>query len=404
MQPLVAAFWGAFFGTATLMIAGAVAAYLRDLRRVAVMAASAAFLYIVFVSSYLGLLPMPSGSIRLRFDATVFMFCAVLLGNLVLAMIGHMREPAAARRWRTGLYCYGIVVAGTAFLLPAADGFALCTAGGFGVGLVALALSVRRAFRGDRLAGLAIVGVVSICASAAALASIALDPEAPLQVHAVGAVSGIVYLCVIAVVLWLRFSYLFELQQVMRHGAAYDPITRMRTHSETGQMVGLAFFNQGQQGARVGVIAVSIGNLLSLEKFHGRAALNHGLFVAAGRLRRSLPGGVESGRIGEDGFLALMRDVDDVNKLVEIGREIAQRVSRPVTLSTSAEPGDLESGQAHWVAQVGVGILVAGAADRPSAAVAKARAMSRAAWGFPSHVAWEDHSGHVAEAPQLASA
>src|SRR3954468_5966995 len=131
MQPLVAALWGAFFGTATLMIAGAVAAYLRDLKRVAVMAASASLLYILFVASYLGLLPMPGDSFRLRFDANLFMFCAVLLGNLVLAMIGHMREPAAARRWRTALYCYGIVVAGTALLLPAADGFALCTAGGF---------------------------------------------------------------------------------------------------------------------------------------------------------------------------------------------------------------------------------------------------------------------------------
>jgi GGDEF domain-containing protein len=404
MQPLVAAFWGAFFGTATLMIAGAVAAYIRDLRRVAVMAASASFLFIVFVTSYLGLLPMPNDAVRLRFDANVFMLSAVMLGNLVLAMIGHMREPAAARRWRTALYGYGIVVAGTAFLLAPLDGFALCAVGGFGIGLAALALSIRRAFRGDRLAGLAIIGVISICASAAALATIALDPDAPLHVHAIGAVAGIVYLCVIAVVLWLRFSYLFELQQVMQHGAAYDPITRMRTHSETGQMVGLAFFNQGQQGAMVGVIAVSIGNLMSLEQFHGRAALNHGLFVAAGRLRRCLPGGVEAGRIGEDGFLALMRNVGDIHRLVEVGHEIVHRVSRPVTLSTSAEPGDLESGQARWVAQVGVGILVAGAAERPSAAVARARAMSRAAWGFPSRVAWQDDSGHVAEAPALASA
>jgi len=218
------------------------------------------------------------------------------------------------------------------------------------------------------------------------------------------AAGGMTYLTVVAVALWLRFSYLIELRQVITHGAAYDPITRMRTHSETGQMVGMAFFNELQQGSLVGVIAVSIGNLLTLEKLHGRAAVNHGLFVSAGRLRRVLPGGMEAGRLGEDGFLVLVRDVDDVGRLVAVGHSIVDRLTRPVVLSTGAEPGQLESGRANWVAQVGVGIVVAGASDRPSAVVAQARTMSRAAWGFPSRVAWEDDSGHVAEAPQMASA
>src|SRR5438105_2289858 len=82
--------------------------------------------------------------------------------------------------------------------------------GGFRVGAVALPLSMRRAHRGDRLAGLAIAGVVAICTSTTALTSIALDPALPWPVHAAGAVAGMGYLSVIAVVLWLRFSYLFE--------------------------------------------------------------------------------------------------------------------------------------------------------------------------------------------------
>jgi hypothetical protein len=137
---------------------------------------------------------------------------------------------------------------------------------------------------------------------------------------------------------------------------------------------------------------------------HGRAAVHHGLFVAAGRRRRALPGDAEAGRLGEDGFLVLVREIDNANKLVELGHDIVRRLSRPVALSTSPEPGELESGQAYWVAQVGVGIVVAGASERPSSAVAQARTMSKAAWGFPSRVAWEDDSGCVAEAPQLASA
>lgn len=404
MQSIVAGWWGAAFGTAGLMMAGAVAAYLASLRRVALMAASASVLYTSFAASYLGVVFDVDAGARLRLDATMFMLCSVLLGHLVLAMIGHLRQPAAARRWRSGLYGFGILVTGSSWLAPAAQGFALCTVGGFLLGAVALVLCIRRAQRGDRLAGVSIVGVLSICVSCGALTLIALGESTRWEIHAVGAIAGMAYLCVIAIVLWLRFSYLIELRQVMSHGAAYDPITRMRTHSETGRMVGFAFFQHLHAGTLVGVMAVSVGNLYTLERLHGRAAVNHGLFVSAGRLRRTLPGGAEAGRLGDDGFLVLVRDVDDVDKLVELAHSIVQHLSRPVALSTSVEPGELESGQARWVAQVGVGIVVTGSDDRPSAAIERARAISRAAWGFPSRVGWEEEVGHVAEAPQLTPA
>jgi GGDEF domain-containing protein len=396
MSPLVAGFWGAFFGTAALMLAGAATAWLRGLHRVALIAAAASVTVVLFAASYLGLMPVSGEAARVRLDANVFALCAALLGHLVLAMIGHLREPVSANRWRSTLYGLGLVVLIVGWLLPAWQAFALSSVTGLAVGTLALVLSIQRARRGDRMAGLAIAGVVSVVGAALGLTWIVVHGSGPWPLHAATAVAGMVYLSVIAAVLWRRYSYLIELREVMAHGPAYDPITRMRTHSETGQMVGLAFFERMQEGAWVGVLAVSIGNLLTLEQLHGRAAVNHGLFVSAGRLRRALPGGAEAGRLGEDGFLILVREVDNVNRLVALGHDIVRRLSRPVALSTS--PGELESGQAHWVAQVGVGIVVAGTKDRPSSAVAQARTMSRAAWGFPSRVAWEDDSGHVAEA------
>jgi GGDEF domain-containing protein len=404
MDPLVAGFWGAFFGTAALMLAGAVVAWVRELRRVALVAASSTVTVVLFAVSYLGLVPFSGEAARVRMDANVFALCAALLGHLVLAMIGHLREPVRAHRRRAMLYGSSVVVALVGWLLAPWQAFVLSSLNGFAIGLLALVLCIQRARRGDRLAGLAIAGVVSVVGAAAGLTWIVVHDVAPWWLHAASAVAGMAYLAVIAVVLWQRFSYLIELREVLSHGAAYDPITRMRTHSDTGQMVGLAFFNQKRLGTLTGVIAVSIGNLLTLEQLHGRAAVHHGLFVAAGRLRRALPGDAEAGRLGEDGFLVLVREIDNANKLVELGHDIVRRLSRPVALSTSPEPGELESGQAYWVAQVGVGIVVAGASERPSSAVAQARTMSKAAWGFPSRVAWEDDSGCVAEAPQLASA
>ena len=147
-------------------------------------------------------------------------------------------------------------------------------------------------------------------------------------------------------------------------------------------------------------MVLSIGNLYTLENLHGRAALNHALFVCAGRLRRCVPADVEMGRLGDDGFLLLVRGPATVPRLVQLGRLVAERLSRPVALSTSAAPADLEAGQAHWVAQVGVGVLATTAQVRPSAALSMARAMSRTAWSYASRVAWhDDAAGRIAELP-----
>jgi GGDEF domain-containing protein len=264
-----------------------------------------------------------------------------------------------------------------------------------------------RARRGDRLAWVAVSGVTFMLVAVTGLSWIALDREnVPWTVHAVCAVSGMAYLATMAVALWLRYSYLIELREVMAHGPSYDPVTRMRSHAETGQMVGLAFFREHANDARaVGVIVVSVGNFYTLEKLHGRAALNHALFVCASRLRRCVPSDVQMGRLGDDAFLLLVRGSADLPRLTQLGRVVAERLSRPVVLSTGLAPDQLEAAQTRWEAQVGVGVLATTAQVRPSAAVSMARAMSRTAWSYASRVAWHDRvQGRIAELPIVESA
>ena len=161
-----------------------------------------------------------------------------------------------------------------------------------------------------------------------------------------------------------------------------------------------SFASSRTRARPVGVIAVSIGNFFALEQLHGKAAVNHALFVCASRLRRCVPADVEMGRLSEDGFLLVMRNAGDMQRLVQLGRAVAQRLARPVALSTSAGAGDLEAGKAQWAAQVGVGLIATTAKSRPSAAVAMARDMSRTAWSYSSRVAWHDQaSGQIAELP-----
>ena len=402
MDVLAIAFWGAFFGSVALMLAGSLAAFARSLQRVALTAALSALVSALFVVAYLGWLPIPDPAAETRLLAHIAVLTAVTLGLMLLAMLGVMRQAATARRVRGGMLALAALVLGAGWTLDAASSLALSSVMAFGVGAAMLATCVRSARRGDRLAWVAVSGVSCMLVAVTGLSWIALHrEEVPWGVHAVTAVASVAYLAAMAAALWIRYSYLIELREVVAHGPSYDPITRMRSHAETGQMVGLAFFRQHEDvGRPVGVAVVSIGNLYTLEKLHGRAALNHALFVCASRLRRCVPADVEMGRLNDDGFLLLVCASVEMQRLVQLGRLVAERLSRPVKLSTSAALADLEEGQAHWVAQIGVGILATTAQVRPSAAVAMARAMSRTAWSYATHVAWHDQaSGHIAELP-----
>jgi len=402
MDVIAIGFWGAFFGAVALMMAGSLAAFARSLQRVALTAALSSVISALFVIAYLGWLPIDDPAHEARLLAHVAVFASLTLGRMLLAMLGFLRNPGAARKVRVAMAAIALVVLGAGWLLDAMQSLALSSVAAFVIGAAMLAVCIRSALRGDRLAWVAVSGVCCMLVAVSGLSWIALNRQGvSWPVHAASAVAGAAYLATMATALWIRYSYLIELREVVAHGPSYDPVTRMRSHVETGQMVGLAFFRQHDDITRpVGVIVISIGNLYTLENLHGRAALNHALFVCAGRLRRCVPANVEMGRLGDDGFLLLVRGPAETQRLVQLGRLVAERLSRPVALSTSAEPADLETRQANWVAQVGVGILATTAQVRPSAAVSMARAMSRTAWSYPSRIAWHDQAlGRIAELP-----
>jgi len=400
MDYLVIGFWGAFFGSVALIFAGSLAAFVRSVQRVALTAALSSLVSALFVVAYLGWLPIADQVFETRLLAHIAVATTTMLALMLLSMLGAMRQPETARKLRGGMIALAAVVIGVGWALEAVQSLALSSVMALGVAAAMLAACIRSAWRGDRLAWVAVSGVSCMVVAVAGLSWIALHREGvPWGVHVTSAVASILYLAAMATAMWARYSYLIELREVVAYGPAYDPVTRMRSHAETGQMVGLAFFSQREDLSRpVGVAVISIGNLYTLEKLHGRAALNHALFVCASRLRRCVPADVEMGRVGDDGFLLLVRASTDTQRLVQMGRLVAERLSRPVKLSTSA--ADLEDGQAHWVAQVGVGVLATTAQVKPSAAVAMAGAMSRTAWSYATRVAWHDQAaGRIAELP-----
>lgn len=400
MNTVAVGFWGAFFGSVVLMLAGSVVAYVRSTHKVALRAALTAFLSAAFVVSYLGWLPIMDRDVEDRVLAHIAAACSAMLGAMLLALMGVTRRADGGARVQAGLAAATVAVVLVGWALPAAQALALGSLLALMVGVTALVVCIRGVQRGDRLGWLALSAVFFMLLAIAGLSAIAVGRIDTWPLHAFSAISGMAYLCIISAALWARYSYLIELREVMAHGPSYDPVTRMRSHAETGQMVGAVFKTTEGEPRPVGVIVISIGNLYALEKLHGRGAVNHALFVCASRLRRGVPTDVEMGRLGEDGFLLLTRDSDDPVRLVSIARQVAQRLSQPVSLSTS-DPTASESGRASWVADVGVGVLAAATPlMRPSTAVSMARAMSRTAWSFSSRIAWFDRDRReIAELP-----
>lgn len=390
METLAVAFWGAFLGTVALMFAAAIVAFARSLHRVALLAGLSGAITATLVLAYLGWLPVGGPGVQHRLRAHVAVATAVGLALMFLFMHGFLRHRPTARRIEAWLLGAGAVAAGAGWLMAPLPALVLASVAGFGIGAVLLGLSGRNVVRRERLAWASFFGVVLMMSCVAGLTWIALDAVVPWQVHAFSAVCGSAYLVAMAVALWSRYSHLIELSVVMAHGPGYDPVTRMRSHSETGQLASHVFMRGEDETRPIGVIAVTLANLYALENLHGRAAFNHALYVCAGRLRRTVPAHVEMGRLGEDGFLLLVRHGHDMPRLVQLARQVRDRLKRPISLSASPDPADLDAGHPEWQAEVGVGVLHTSTAVRPSQAVSTARAMSRTAWSYASRLARYD--------------
>ena len=399
MSPLAAGFWGVFFGSAGLMLIGSLLAYARVRHKVSLRAALVAGLSALFAVAYLGYLPISNRETEERVLAHVAAASFALLGVLLLALLGLTRQPERGRRVTALVWGLALLVVAAGWTLSARHALQLSSLVAVLVGVAALAITSRSALRGDRPARVALFGIFCVDVALVALTCIALEDVRAWPLHAVSALAGTAYLAAFSGAMWARYSYLIELRDVMAHGPSYDPVTRMRSHVETGQLVGTVF-SPGAGKSAVGVIAISIDNLYGLEQLHGRGAANHALFVCASRLRRTVPADVEMGRLGEDGFLLLARNSDDPVRLVLLARQVAQRLAQPVSLSTS-DPTAADASRASWVAGVGVGVLAAATpATRPEKAVEMARAMSRTAWSFPSRIAWFDRElRQIAELP-----
>lgn len=430
MDKLAFGFWGFYFGMTALMVTGAALAFARSLHRISLNAGLSATASSFFVLAFLGGLPIENEDTLARVLAHIAMAVSGFLAYLLFSVLGLLDRRKVRHRTRLALVLLALGGMAVSWLLAPQQALMLGLGSAWLLGALALGIAVRSAYRGDRLAWTAVLGVLFMLLAMIGLGWIALARgQAPWQVHAVSALAGTAYLITMAAALWTRYSYLIELHQVMALGPSYDPVTRMRSHTETGQMLGDVFRNRRDEpaspgmpraqdnpglegtddgrealhrpGRFVGVMVVSIGNLYALERLHGAAAVNHALFVCAGRLQRSVPAFVETGRFSADGFVLLIRNCSDSGQLVRLAHRLGARLSKPVTLNTSLDAARRESEQTRWQAEIGVGVLlVSDPAARASGVLATCKAMSRAAMSYASRVAWFDQaSGEAVELP-----
>ncbi|TFY99164.1 GGDEF domain-containing protein [Ramlibacter henchirensis] len=404
MDSVAVGFWGAFFGAAGLSLIAAVLAFRQSARRVATTGSLSALLSCLYVLIFLGWLPGDSPEAHLRVQAHAAVLVSAVLAPLLFWLLGVLRG-SRARAIVAATAAVTAVVLAIGWSLPPLEALALSVAMQGMLVALSLAAALRSARRGAAAGWLAFAGVCFMSLAIAGLTWHALDPAStPWPVHAASALAAIAYTACIGGAMWARYAYLIDVRQAMVHGPSYDPVTRLASHSETHVMVGEAFARAERDGRPLGVLAVSVANFDALEHLHGRAAYNHGLFICASRLRRLLPPGVQLGRLDADAFLLLVPRPSAADPLMELAHQVVQRLSRPVGLGTSKDMAELEYSRTTWVAEVGVGVLVAPPQMRPQTAVAAAKAMSRTAWSYASRVAcYDEEERQIAElAPEPA--
>lgn len=406
MDKLAFGFWGCYFGVTALMLAGSAVTFARSLHRISINAAMSATASSFFALAFLGGLPIANDDHLARFLAHVALVVSTVLAYLLFMIVGAVACHRA--RQRIGLALAGVALAGAGigWQLSPRQALVLGIAIACSLAAVCLVVVVRHALRGDRLAWTAASGVFFIMIAMAGMGWIALDREnVPWQVHAISAMAGTAYVVTMISALWTRYAYLTELHQVMAHGPEYDPVTRMRSHTETGQMMGDAFKRYRSEPTSMGVIVVTIGNLYALEKLHRMAAVNHALFVCAGRLRRTVPLRFEMGRLSADGFVILLRNCNDSGQLIQLAHRVVAHLSKSVVLNTNLDAARRENEQTRWEADIGIGVLlVSDPAAKASTTLATCRGMSRTAMTYRSRVAWFDQgSGEMVEMPVLES-
>ena len=402
MQTFSIGLWGCFFGVVVAILAGAVLAYARALRRVALNAAMSALASALYVAAFLGALPIGDAQTQTVFLALVALFVAVILTYLLFAVLGLTRPKRWRRRTLALLVGLLLVTLVQGWQLPAKDFLVLSTAIACLLCLVAQGVALKKAVSGDPLAWPVVFAICALLVALAGLSAIAhAGAQASWTLQAVSALAATLYLVTMASVMWARYAYLIELHRLLAYGPSYDPVTRMRSHIGSDQMVGTAFKRFSAKPRPMGVVVLTIANLYALEKLHGAPAVNHALFVCASRLRRVVPGHLGMGRLNSDGFVLLMPRCKHSVTLIELAKTVEARLRRPVSLSTSRDAARFETDSTVWTADIGLGVLlVTNPESRGSDALAMAHRMSRTAISYASRIAWFDpSSGETVELP-----
>jgi GGDEF domain-containing protein len=388
MDSLAAAFWGGFYTVTAFMLAAAAGAAAKGLRKVAAVGATYSLVPALFVCSYLGLLPLGGQHTQARFLAHLTVLGSMVLTFQLLLVLRGYRQRSTDQKLRMGLLLSGFSLLLVTWLLPPTWGLWLANGYGFATGSWLIAVAARKALRGNRIAWISVAGVSLALVSLGSLLWLFTHPgTVAIGVHALAATSSLTYVAIMGLAMWMRFAYALELKQVLAQGPSFDPVTRLPSHAHAGRLVG-SFLRTGP-AQPLGVIAVSLANLSSLENLHGRAAYNHALYVSAGRLRRSAPMGAQLGRLGDDGFLVLMR-TDDPGLLKHVASKVRRSLTQPIHVGGDLDAQDAQAVPSEWVADAGIGITMRKEQDAAGSAVATARAMSRAAFASPNRIVYSE--------------
>jgi hypothetical protein len=206
MDPIAAGFWGAFFGTAVLMLMVSLAAFLRSRRSVALIAGLSAVVPASFVVAFLVWLPPEEGGATARLLAHVAMVATVVLSPMLLSLLGVLRGKELVLRFVLPVLVLAASVIGVGWVLEPVQALLVSWIASLCMGAVMLIVSLRAAVEGNRVGKATVAGMGLLLLSLGGLSWIALDRSAAWPVHAFTATTAKGFLAVMAAATCARYS------------------------------------------------------------------------------------------------------------------------------------------------------------------------------------------------------
>lgn len=271
-----------------------------------------------------------------------------------------------------------------------------------GCSVLALAVSLRAYWKGDRFARPMAWACVALIFAVVGIHAIALrTTEANFAFQAVAAIAIVGYLVGSGLAIWRRNTEFLRMRRALSLHQEKDLLTQLWTGQALVQRVDKTISRARRNRSATAIVCIQVFNAPQLRQDLGDNAVEQLIYNFAARVRHNAGSSNELGRYDDNSFMVMVENVKQASALRALGLRLAEGTRRPYMINPrSSSPrqfsADIGVGIARLAAGGDTGMARAMGADvqfgmdgvgLAQAAMVDARELATAAQRMPSRVA-----------------